>query len=54
MQSVCAIFGCVTLTSGLSLRIIVSRAYLRKFPVWMDFGVVDCIILCWGHCDIDL
>ena len=35
-------------------RIIVSLAYLSKFRVSMHYGVVDCSILFWGHCDLDL
>ena len=34
-------------------RIIVSLAYLSKFRVWMHYGVVDCSVLFWGHCDLD-
>ena len=51
----CAIFGVtVTLTSGLSHRIIMSRAYLREFRAWLNFGVVDCRVLFWDHCNLDL
>ena len=52
----CTIFGVtLTLTSCLSRpRIIVSLSYLSKFLVWMHFGVADCSIQFWCHCDLDL
>ena len=40
-----------TLTSGL---IIVSKVYLRNFRVWVHIGVIECSVLFWGHCDLDL
>ena len=43
----------LTLTSGLSSRIIMSRAYLM-FGMWMHLWLVECHILFLGHCDLDI
>ena len=54
VQSVVYIFRVtLTLTSCLSRpRIIVSLSYFSKFLAWMHYGVADCSVQFWGHCDL--